>query len=243
MTRKDRAPRVRSVQPGRRQTEREHWTVNAIEGDTDPAGALALAAAELSAGRPEAAAALVERHYPRHPCPRRHDSRARASERAGPSAPRPPTTPTRRLALFRRDGFVDRYIGRRLVCPSALCALADALPGAFPMREGHADSHRGHWDLFPTLDHVTARAAGAMHAEASWVTTSVTTRLEKGTRALEALGWRLLEPSADPSWDGLLGRYRDYAATRPRLAALPGNRGWHDAALEATPSPNAGRAA
>lgn len=196
----------------------------------DPAAVLADVAFELARARPDRANLLLHRALPPHAAPHRSEHRARPDERRGAGTPLPPTTQRRRLALFLRDGFVDRWSGRRLVYPSALCALAHELPGALPLSDHRARSHQAHSDLFPSLDHVLAHARGGTHAEANWVTTSLTRNERKGGASAVSLGWTL-RAGGDGSWDGLLGWYVDYAATRPYLAGVRGNRGWHEAAM------------
>jgi hypothetical protein len=60
------------------------------------------------------------------------------------------------IAVFLRDGFVDRYSGARLVFPATLRLISKLLPEQFPFhRNGRLDvCHFAFWELFPTIDHL-----------------------------------------------------------------------------------------
>jgi hypothetical protein len=76
------------------------------------------------------------------------------------------------LAVFRRDGFIDRYSGVRLVCPATLRLISKRLPEQFPFhRNGRFDvCHFGFWELFPTIDHYVPVARGGADDESNWIT-------------------------------------------------------------------------
>ena len=48
-------------------------------------------------------------------------------------AKRPSISQSRKLRIFIRDGFIDRYFGTRLIFPGTLLLLGKLLPEEFPM--------------------------------------------------------------------------------------------------------------
>lgn len=133
------------------------------------------------------------------------------------------------LEVFIRDGFIDRYTGRKLVYPSVLYALADRFPDELPLGGGRKKSHSAHWDLFPTIDHLVPVAKGGQDAPSNWVTTSMTTNMAKSDTPLEILGWKVCEPGKLDEWDGLCSWYAEYIQQNPDAGTIRLNKGWHDA--------------
>lgn len=76
-------------------------------------------------------------------------------------------TEVQSLHVFRRDGFIDRYSGQRLVFPGVLRLLSRLLPKEFPYHPNWkmAETHPGFWELFPTIDHVLPIARGGPDTE------------------------------------------------------------------------------
>jgi 5-methylcytosine-specific restriction endonuclease McrA len=142
-------------------------------------------------------------------------------------------TPSRALAIFRRDGFVDRYSGRRLVYPGTLKVLSLLIPTVFPEHPSWkmSETHFAYWELFPTMDHILPVARGGSDTEENLVTTSFLRNQAKSSWTLEELGW-VIHPAGDiEKWDGLLGATCSLVASRPELLANKYLRTWHDAAL------------
>ena len=106
-----------------------------------------------------------------------------------------------------RDGFVDRYTGRRLVYPGALRLLSALLPAELPYHPNwtYGRCHPMYWKLYPTLDHVTPIARGGADAPDNWVVTSQQMNSAKAHWTLEELRWGLLPAGSMHEWDGLLG--------------------------------------
>lgn len=136
------------------------------------------------------------------------------------------------MAIFRRDGFVDRYSGRRLVLPGALRLLSKLLPEEFPFHSNWkmSESHIMWWELCPTMDHVVPVAREGKDDESNWVTTSMLRNSAKANWKLEELGWTLLPADQLSKWDGLTtwflvflaneSQWRDPYIRRWELAAL-----------------------
>ncbi|MEE4250429.1 MAG: hypothetical protein V2I38_07555 [Alcanivoracaceae bacterium] len=167
----------------------------------------------LSSGRRDSASCIAAAEYPFTP-----------SGNAGRSY-----TQLQALEIFIRDGFIDRYTGKRLVYPSVLYALANELPDRFPIGGGRSKSHSAHWDLFPTIDHLEPVSRGGKDDASNWVTTSMTMNMAKTSSTLEELSWRLHPEGSFDQWDGLCSWYRNYIVDHPYLATAPFNKGWHTA--------------
>lgn len=165
---------------------------------------------------------------------------ARALARAEyPFGPRPSSgrrySDVELARLFFRDGFLDRYTGRRLVFPGALMALSLALPEEFPYhRNWKMDAcHPAYWELAPTLDHVVPVARGGPDEASNWVTASMLSNARKAHWTLEELGWELLPAGDLGDWDGLAGWATEYAIGRPEIGGHPYVRRWAEAARRA----------
>lgn len=109
------------------------------------------------------------------------------------------------LQVFVRDGFIDRYSGKRLLFPGILRLLSRLLPQEFPFQANWkmAETHPAYWELFPTIDHVLPITRGGGDGETNWVTTSMLRNAAKANWTLEELGWSLWPPGSLADWDGL----------------------------------------
>lgn len=159
----------------------------------------------LSADAHDQAQALVRKHYPLAPIARNKRGYTQSD--------------LLRTAL--RDGFVDRYTGKRLVFPGTLRLLSTLMPAELPYDSNWAydKCHPIYWELYPTLDHVFPIARGGADVVENWVVTSQQMNSAKAHWTLEELGWKLVQPGALDAWDGLLGWFRDYTAAHPELCA------------------------
>jgi hypothetical protein len=138
------------------------------------------------------------------------------------------------LAVFTRDGFVDRYSGVRLVCPATLRLISKRLPEQFPFhRNGRFDlCHFGFWELFPTVDHRVPVARGGADDDTNWITTSMVRNAAKGVLTLDELGWSLQPPGHIREWDGLTGWFVDQARADRTILADVYFRQWFAAATQ-----------
>lgn len=143
-------------------------------------------------------------------------------------------TPRKMLQVFVRDGFIDRYSGRRLVCPPVLRLIHKRLKKQFPFHPNwRLDScHFAFWELLPTLDHIIPVSRGGTDDEDNWVTTSMVYNAAKAHWTLEELGWPLLEPGDISDWDGLLGWFAKQTTADDSLRGDRYFRTWDDAARE-----------
>ena len=138
--------------------------------------------------------------------------------------------------IFKRDGFLDRYSGERLVFPGALRLLSQLLPDEFPFHPNWkmTVSHIVYWELTPTIDHVVPVARGGLDDETNWVTTSMLRNSAKSNWTLKELGWTLLPPGDPRNWDGLTDWFLEYTKNDPVHLQESYIRRWHSAAIRAS---------
>ena len=138
--------------------------------------------------------------------------------------------------IFVRDGFVDRYSGKRLVFPGTLRLLSKLLPEEFPAHPNWkmSESHIMFWELFPTIDHVVPIARGGADHESNWVTTSMIRNNAKSNWTLEDLAWDLVARGSIADWDGLMGWFVSYLARKPKFLEDAYLKRWHRAAIATT---------
>lgn len=108
------------------------------------------------------------------------------------------------LAVFLRDGFIDRYSGERLYHPGFLRMLNVLLPDQFPF-DAHGSLDKCHsifWDLMPTVDHWVPIARGGPDVMENWITTSMKRNMAKGLWSLHDLGWNMHQSGELKDWDG-----------------------------------------
>lgn len=181
----------------------------------DKSDVLARACEALERHMPDRASNIITAEYPFSRLPRGERSyTARQSTR-----------------IFARDGFIDRYSGRRLVFPGTLRLLSILLPREFPYQSNWKtdECHFAFWDLFPTIDHVVPVTRGGPDSDENWVTTSMLLNQAKANFTLEELGWTL-HPANECGWDGLTGWFLRQADFRLEVKANPYLRRWHNAA-------------
>lgn len=114
-------------------------------------------------------------------------------------------TDKQKMEQFKRDGFIDRYSGQRLLNPGLLKVLSYYLPDVFPY---HAhwkmeECHNAYWEFVPTVDHIYPVALGGADSNENWATTSMLHNSIKSNWTLEQLNWKLHEPGNYKEWDGL----------------------------------------
>jgi len=163
---------------------------------------------------------------------------AEVARRKYPFVPLPPVG-TRKyneeqsVRVFKRDGFIDRYSGERLVFPPVLRVLTSLMPSAFPFHRNWkmGETHQAYWDLFPTLDHVVPVARGGRDDEGNLVSTSMLRNSAKANWMLEELGWLLHPPGDIKQWDGMVAWFMAYIEDNDDLLNNKYIRRWHRAAL------------
>ena len=125
----------------------------------------------------------------------------------------------RKLNLFIRDGFTDRYSGDRLVNPGFLKVISTLYPEDFPyhphglMTEGHI----AYWRDFPTVDNIVPIARGGDNSPENLVTTSMLHNTAKFNRTLQEVGWTLYDPGNLLEWDGMSSAFLNLVEKNPNL--------------------------
>lgn len=110
-----------------------------------------------------------------------------------------------KMEQFKRDGFIDRYTGEKLVNPGVLKMISFFYPKEFPY---HAhwkmtDTHVAYMELIPTIDHIVPISKGGSDSRENWVTTSMNKNAKKSNWTLDEIGWKLYPAGNIDDWDGL----------------------------------------
>jgi hypothetical protein len=137
-------------------------------------------------------------------------------------------------AIFVRDGFIDRYSGKRLVFPASLQLISTLLPDKFPSHPNGkmSETHIAFWELWPTIDHIVPIARGGADEPSNWACTSMLRNSIKSNWTLEELGWTLIEGGHIEGWDGLMGWFFEYTRKNEKPLEDPYLEKWWVAARE-----------
>lgn len=170
----------------------------------DKADILAQVCEAIECGSREDATSVLAREYP--------FSRIEADTRR--------YTPSICMKVFRRDGFIDRYSGKRLVFPGTLRWLSHLLPDAFPFQSNWKSDacHFAYYELFPTIDHREPLARGGEDREGNWLSTSMLKNAAKANFTIEELGWKIYPFGNLSDWDGLTGWFLKQAKAHPEIS-------------------------
>lgn len=118
-------------------------------------------------------------------------------------------TDAQKIKQFVKDGFIDRYTGKKLVNPGVLKVISYYLPEEFPYHSHwKMDScHNAYWELIPTIDHIHPISLGGVDDEENWATTSMLNNSIKSNWTLEQLHWTLYPSGNYDEWDGLTNMF------------------------------------
>lgn len=114
-------------------------------------------------------------------------------------------TDRQKMGQFKKDGFIDRYSGQKLLNPGLLKVLSFYMPDIFPyhVHWKMEACHNAYWEFVPTIDHIHPVALGGADSEEDWATTSMLHNSIKSNWTLEQLNWQLHEAGKFEDWDGL----------------------------------------
>jgi hypothetical protein len=166
-----------------------------------------------------------------YPLPPRHRTVATKVEK-------PSLTPSRKLPINLRDGFIDRYSPERwrLVNPGALRVLSLRLGEAMATEISrhsipakYATNSPVWFDVWPAVDHIEPRAAGGGNDSSNLVTCSWWRNDSKRDRPLVETGWELQPPGSLDDWDGLTTWFSQQVARDAGLLSDPMVANWHRA--------------
>mgnify|MGYP002349834636 FL=1 len=137
------------------------------------------------------------------------------------------------IKIFIRDGFIDRYSGKKLIFPPVLKVISNMMPDLFPYQKNWkmTECHIAYWQLFPTIDHIIPIARGGEDNDTNYVSTSMLRNSAKSNWLLEELGWDLYPPGSFEEWDGLVHWFLEYAKSHPDILKDQYIYKWHKAVM------------
>ena len=135
----------------------------------------------------------------------------------------------RKLKIFMRDGFIDRYSGEKLIFPGTLKVFSAIYPNEFPYHKNGKMTvgHMAYWQLFPTIDHVEPFASGGRNDDDNFVTTSMMNNSVKANYTLEELNWKLFPEGDINDWDGMTRWFRNYVGDHRNLLSDKYIENWY----------------
>ena len=127
------------------------------------------------------------------------------------------------LAVFRSDGFICRYCGKRAILLPALRLLSERYPQHLPYHNAwkYGECHPLYWTHSASCDHVVPVARGGASDRSNLVTSCYLCNSLKSGWLLIELGWRL-RPQTRGEWDGLAGVYPRLFAAHSELRRTAG---------------------
>ncbi len=140
-----------------------------------------------------------------------------------------------KLKIFLRDGFIDRYSGKKLIFPNVLRLISEELGDIFPYHKNWkmSDCHIAYWEYFPTYDHIIPIARGGKDTVENVVTTSQKNNSLKSNFLLEEVQWNLHKEGSLSEWDGMISWYMEYITSHELILSKIDPKGcWHKALLK-----------
>jgi hypothetical protein len=143
-------------------------------------------------------------------------------------------TDKQKMEQFKKDGFIDRYSGQKLVNPGILKVLSYYLPEDFPYHPHWKmeSCHNAYWEFIPTVDHIYPVALGGVDAEENWATTSMLHNSIKSNWTLEQLQWKLYDAGSYKDWDGLTNLFVELVNANEELLKDSYIKRWYKIARE-----------
>ena len=138
-------------------------------------------------------------------------------------------TDKQKMTQFKKDGFIDRYSGQKLLNPGLLKVLSHYMPDEFPYHSHWKmeECHSAYWEFVPTVDHIYPVTLGGVDSEENWATTSMLHNSVKSNWTLEQLNWQLYEAGRMEDWDGLTGLFAELVEANLTLLQDPYIKKWH----------------
>jgi hypothetical protein len=115
-----------------------------------------------------------------------------------------------KLKIYLRDGFIDRYTGRKLLFPNVLWILTSELGTSFPFHANWkmSECHIAYWELMPTCDHALPIARGGLDTPENILTTCQIMNSAKSNFLIEEVGFSVYPCGTLSEWDGMIGWYK-----------------------------------
>lgn len=138
-------------------------------------------------------------------------------------------TISQKMNQFIKDGFIDRYTGKRLLNPGVLKIISHYFPDEFPYHPHWkmTDTHIAYWDLIPTIDHIYPIAKGGEDNENNWVTTSMKNNSIKSNYTIDDIHWELYPKGNISEWDGLTRVFLQLVENDKELLNDSYIKSWH----------------
>ena len=155
-----------------------------------------------------------------------------AEYRRAAQAKRGSLSQQKKLKIYQRDHFIDRYTGERLFFNGALLLLGQLFPKSFPTPTSGggwrvAECHWIYWRLAPSVDHfepvMRAHDGADIDGDDNLVTTSMMINTAKdvwtGDEVPKQIRFSLipLEEVQRQVWDGMLGWCLNYVDRHPAV--------------------------
>jgi hypothetical protein len=125
-----------------------------------------------------------------------------------------------KMEIFDRNGFIDRYSGRRLVFPGTLRLLSEYFKKEFPYHTNWKTGvgHLAYYELYPTIDHLSpVTRDNGTNDLSNLVTTSQLLNSAKAHFTLSELGWELHKSGKIEEWDGLTKWFLKRVESEPQI--------------------------
>lgn len=183
------------------------------------AAAVEAAARALLVGNIDRAAAVIRQGYPFAAVKKKHRS----------------ITFSQKMDIFKRDRFIDRYFGDRLINPGILRVLSEYMPHEFPYHpHGKMDEcHISYWELMPSIDHAHPICLGGADDISNWVTSSMKHNMIKNNWTLDDIGWSVISVDAKEDWDGLSELFIQIVENDKHLLGVKYIADWYTATVRA----------
>lgn len=139
-----------------------------------------------------------------------------------------------KLQIYIRDGFIDRYNGKKLIFPNVFRIITAELGNeCFPFHPNWkmSDCHIAYWSYMPTYDHILPIARGGIDKPENIVTTSQIMNSAKSNFLIDELGWKLFNAGKIEEWDGMIRWYVKYRNEHKKILEDKYIKSW-DLALE-----------
>lgn len=138
-------------------------------------------------------------------------------------------TISQKMNQFVRDGFIDRYTGKKLLNPGILKVISHYFPNEFPYHSHWkmTETHIAYWELVPTIDHIYPIAKGGEDNENNWVTTSMKNNSIKSNYTIDDIHWKLYPKGNISDWDGLTTIFLRLVKNDKELLKEPYIKNWY----------------
>ena len=142
-------------------------------------------------------------------------------------------TINQKMNQFVKDGFIDRYTGKKLLNPGILKIISHYFPNEFPYHSHWkmTETHIAYWELIPTIDHIYPIAKGGEDNENNWVTTSMKNNSIKSNYTIEDIHWELHPRGNISDWDGLTTIFLQLVESDKDLLKDPYIKSWYKVSL------------